>query len=196
MKKHIDLEDFKEIVDQAENGYMIADGEGLILYTNQAYLRAVSQVDIMEGHYMQEYIKSSSLLLSIERKKTVSMVTTSTGIHGKKIAVVTSTPYLDAEGNIYKVITQTRDQTELEMLKSQIKMLEEYIDKNEMQVENRPDFGPGVVVLSDQMRHVMDLANKVIPNFILRSQVQHFFLCSLPRRVREHTKELGVKLKM
>ena len=74
MEWHLKLEDFKEIVDNAENGYMIADGKGLILYTNKAYLRALAQVNIMEGHYMQEYIKSgsikrSSLLLSIKHKK-------------------------------------------------------------------------------------------------------------------------------
>ena len=166
MEWHLKLEDFKEIVDNAENGYMIADGKGLILYTNKAYLRALAQVNNMEGHYMQEYIKSgsikrSSLLLSIKHKKRISMVTTSTGERGNLTAVVSSTPLLDENGEVYKVITQTRDQTELEDLKSQVKMLEEYIGRKDFQDTDKPDYGPGVVVLSSQMRHVMDLANKV-----------------------------------
>ena len=35
MKHDLKLDMFKSLVDYAENGYMIANGEGLILYTNQ-----------------------------------------------------------------------------------------------------------------------------------------------------------------
>lgn len=166
MEYSVDLKTFKDLVDKADNGYMIADGEGRILYTNQAYLRAVSQMKTMVGHYMQEYIdcghiKRSSLLMAIEQKRKVSMITVTRGVNGPKTAYVSSTPYLDEEGEVYRVITQARDQTELEDLKEQVRLLENQIDKNKLQGGDKPDYGPSVVVVSAQMRSVMELAKKI-----------------------------------
>lgn len=167
MEKALELEIFKTLVDNAENGYMIADGKGLILYTNQAYLRAVGNGQVMVGHYMREYIESgdikrSCLLMAIEQKRKTSMITTVKAVDGtKKKVFVSSTPYFDEQGQVRMVVTQSRDQTELAELQDQIRLLEMHLDKNRLQGSNRPDYGPGVVVVSDNMRRVMELASKI-----------------------------------
>lgn len=166
MWESLELQDFKTLVDNAENGYMIADGKGLILYTNRAYLRAVSQIESMVGHYMSEFIengsiKQSCLLMAIEQKRKVSMVTVTHGANGEKTAYVSSTPYLDENGDVYKVITQARDQTELTELKEQVRLLENQMNKSMFLGGDKPDYGPGVVVMSKKMRGVMELADKV-----------------------------------
>lgn len=166
MKHDLKLDMFKSLVDHAENGYMIANGEGLILYTNRAYLRAVAQGREMVGHYMQEYVENgdiarSSLLMAIEEKRKVSIVTETNGVNGRRTAIVTSTPYFDVHGEIDKVVTQSRDQTELEDLRRQIRLLETHLEKNSLQGSDKPDYGADVIVVSRRMRQVMDLASKI-----------------------------------
>ena len=165
MGEKLSLEDFKALVDEADTGYMIADGEGLIQYTNDAYLRAVAgQEELpMVGRYMQEYIdsgsiKRSSMLMAIEQKRKVSLLTV---IRNNKTAYVASTPFFDENGKVYKVITKARDETELEDLKKQVRLLESYVDKKQLEGEGASDYGSDIVVVGQKMRDAMELAKKV-----------------------------------
>jgi len=158
------VEALKMLVDYAEDGYMIMDRKGVVLYHNFAYLRAVSmEMESMIGHNLREYIergdiKRSSALMALEQKKKVSMLTV---IRDNKTAFVTSTPVIGKDGVIEMIMTHARDNTELSDLKKQIRMLDEYAAKLDVEGRNGLDYGSEVVVVSKQMQGVFALADKV-----------------------------------
>lgn len=155
------LEDFKALVDRADDGYMIADADGVYLYTNKAYLQAVGIDRDVVGDRMQDYIDRGdierfSMLMAIEEKKQVSLLST---VRGKQTIYATSKPIFDQDGNITKVFTHVKDVTESENLRKQVRTLEN-LGKG-VQSQEASEYGNGTVVGSRKMQEVFDLANKV-----------------------------------
>lgn len=164
MQMHVVPEDFQYIIEHATDGYMIADGEGKILYTNPAYIRMVSKdQQEMVGHYMQEYIEKgdmdhSSLLTAIDRRKPISIFSV---IRNEFSINAYSIPLFDSVGNIEKVYTRVKDYTELENLKRQITDFEDIMERKELLGDAFYDIGPNIVAVSSQMRQVFALAGRL-----------------------------------
>lgn len=166
-----DRPDFREVCENLYDGIHVTDGEGRILYINEAYTRTtgitskeilgrkVSDVE-QEGRLYQGSVTAQVL----ERKERVNSVAEILKL--KKEVLVTGTPVFDAEGNIKLVVTNTRDFPELKRLERQLLTLTEASKKDreelaflrQRQVGDKQLFCGG-----SSMRTVMELIRTVAP---------------------------------
>jgi TyrR family helix-turn-helix protein/PAS domain S-box-containing protein len=162
------------VLDNASDGYMIADAEGYVLYHNRAYMEVVNGgTEELTGHNMREYIergdiKRSSALMSIEQRKEVRLHTYN-NTYGKSF-FVSSAPLFDGNNNIYRVITHAWESNGASDLKSQIRFWEsdaEGASKNANryppppEVEDHSDYGQGIIVASQKMKDIFSLAKQI-----------------------------------
>lgn len=121
LEKEALLQDgLKEIMEASFDGIMVTDGEGYCIFANSSYTRntGITKEEIV-GHNVKEllnpiWMKDSIALEVIEKKSVVSMEhDTRNGNH----ILVTGTPIFDGEGNITKVVVNTRDLSEINHLK-------------------------------------------------------------------------------
>jgi len=134
-----ELESFKKINQELEaiinssyDGILITDGEGNVLRINQALLRVTSlseenfygkKIDDLfnEGQFFSEPIAK----LARVRKKVVSGIQE---IKTGKEVMVTSTPMLDDNGEIIRIVTNARDMSDLINLQEQLAQQREVSD--------------------------------------------------------------------
>lgn len=165
VENSLKLEVFKTLIDNATDGYMIADGDANILYTNDAYINIVSiEKEIMVGHNIREYIergeiKRSSLLTAIEQRKEISITTV---IREQRVVFVTSTPIFDEKGNISKVLTLAKDYTEYERMKRELKNVEMFLDRAHRFEDTYFEYGKKIIAVSDEIKNVFELARRVL----------------------------------
>lgn len=158
-------EDFRELIDKSTEGYMIASGNGDILYTNEAYEEACAPTgERMLGHNIKEYIergviKRSSLLTAIEQRKKISLSL----IRNDREVIVTSTPIMDKNGNVVKVLTQAKDSTEQESLRKQLDIMAEMMSAANISGNEgyHYEYGPNCIVVSQNMKQVFELAKRI-----------------------------------
>ena len=95
-------------LEKANDGFMVSDGKGKMLYFNEAYAELTNfDKSIVIGSNIREYISSgyisqSSCLRAINEKKLVKMVH---NYPNRTAVIVASKPILDYDGNVEKVIT-------------------------------------------------------------------------------------------
>lgn len=103
--------DFREVCQNLYDGIHITDGEGVILFINDAYTRTTGirpeqvlgrRVSEIEGLLYQGSVTGQVL----ETKQRVNAVATILGL-GKEV-LVTGTPVFDPFGNVKLVVTNTR----------------------------------------------------------------------------------------
>ena len=114
------LVDFREVCENLYDGIHITDGEGTVLFINQAYTRTtgilpaeilgrkVSDIEA-EGRLYRGAVTAKVL----EQRERVNSVATILKLN--KEVLVTGTPVFDAAGNIKLVVTNTRDFPELKL---------------------------------------------------------------------------------
>lgn len=117
---------FKEleaIISSSYDGMFIADGNGVVLRLNNAYeritgIKASEVVNKNMRNLVEEgYYDESVTLLVIERRKTVTINQT---VRKNRKILVTGNPIFDEQGNLFRVVTNVRDITELVNLQSQL----------------------------------------------------------------------------
>ena len=123
-KKFEELEaEVIEILDGVSDGVYITDGDGLTLYMNRSDIQVtgIPQEEVI-GMKMQDIVKSGKLTpsatLAVLESKQKSSVLQHTP-NGKTV-LVTGAPLFDEAGNIRRVISSTRDITELNYLRNRI----------------------------------------------------------------------------
>ncbi len=116
------------IIESSFDGLYITDGLGNTLRVNKATERitGVLEEEVI-GRNMADLVKDkvfsrSGSLLALEKKETVTTeLDTKTG----KTLLVTSTPIFDDDQNIFRVVTNVRDITELNHLKQRLEHMED-----------------------------------------------------------------------
>lgn len=125
-----ELEYFKElnreldaIIDSSFDGLYIADGNGLTLRANKAFERITgvnldqflgkNVVDIEKEGIVSESVSA----LAIKQRKSVTIIQE---MNNGKITLVTGNPIYDEEGNVFRVVCNVRDITELNLLKQKL----------------------------------------------------------------------------
>jgi len=122
--------DFKAVCENLYDAIHIADGEGRILFVNDAYTRTtgIKQEDIL-GRTVAEIEQEGKLYRGsvttrvLETKERVDSVATIFSLN--KEVLVTGIPVFDEDGNIRMVVTNTRDFPELKRLERQLLDMEE-----------------------------------------------------------------------
>lgn len=117
------MREYEAIFEHSYDGLFITDGAGIALRVNAAYERitGISAQEVL-GHNMREliaqkiYDQSVSILVLEQRKRLTIQQT----IKGNKRILVTGTPIFNDAGEIFRVVTNVRDVTELADLHEQL----------------------------------------------------------------------------
>lgn len=118
-KLHTEME---AIFESSHEGLFIADGRANTIRANSAYERVTGlKRDSLLGRNMRDLVRDGvidhSVTLDVLRKR--SSVTIMQSIRGEKQVMVTGTPIFDEDDDIILVVTNVRDITELNQLRSQ-----------------------------------------------------------------------------
>ena len=155
-------EEVDAIIRSSFDGIYVTDGNGKTLMINEAYSRitGINASDVV-GKNMRDLVASgvydrSATLLVMERRETVTL-TQEIKITGKTI-LVTGNPIFDKEGNLFRVVTNVRDITELNLLKQEVKEAQRLSLQYQEQLRKMKVQGcEKYVVNSDKSRDLLDL---------------------------------------
>lgn len=160
------MDEFNAILDSSDDGIHITDGKGITLRFNKSCERidGVKAENII-GRNMEELVRegiySESVALAVIRdKKRVSMLQK---VNGKEI-MATGTPIFK-DGEVYRVVINSRDITELNILKQNLKearlINKEY--QNELQLLSSKEKAAScnIIYNSVAMDNVIDLSLRV-----------------------------------
>lgn len=156
-----DMREWKAILDSTQDAIFIDDMNGNTQWINKAceQLYEIKRDDIL-GRNIDELEKEGIFSPSVAKlvfnnKKQATILHSNKS--GKKI-LTTGTPLLDQHGNIYKIISTSRDITELVSLKNQLEDIQHKLEElKEHQWENIGSF----VVKSQNMRDILNLAKRL-----------------------------------
>lgn len=172
ISKELDLfKDMKNwldaIIDSSYDGLWICDREGKVIRINKASER-ISGVKAEEviGKNMRELIAEGlfdkSVTIEVLKKRT--SVTMIQQIKGQKKILVTGNPIFDEEGEITHVVTNDRDITELDNLRSQLQetqaLVKGYFSKLS-ELEMKGIDISSIIFRSEEMQRVVEMALRV-----------------------------------
>jgi len=115
------------IIDSSFDGLYITDEKGVTLRINQAVQRITG---LLEEEFLNKnmnelvdkgILSRSASLLVMEQKKAVTTTLKTVTNHD---LLVSATPVFDEEGNIFRIVTNVRDISELNMLKQKLEQME------------------------------------------------------------------------
>ncbi|MGI6730942.1 MAG: sigma-54 interaction domain-containing protein [Anaerovoracaceae bacterium] len=164
MKKFLSslsIEDLIPILDSISDAVFIDDAEGFTLWINKAseLLYKINRQEIIGKHvsYLEQkgIFTPSVALMVIEEKKEVNIL--HQNIDGKRI-LTTGIPIFDAKGHISKIITTSRDITELVHLRNELESMQYKL--HGLQAQEK--FVPGnIVANSHAMYNIVQLAMRL-----------------------------------
>lgn len=165
---HMTIKDFKMLFGASYDGILLTDAKGNILMFNKAYvdLSGIPE-DVLKGKNMEQiielgYLKRSVALMVLNEKEPVT-ITHIDLPHGT--CIVTGSPIFDEKGELYRVVTNVRDMTEIYRLREELEKAQEmeeiyyqHLDQN-----INPDLKNEPVAISTAMQEVLGLARKISP---------------------------------
>nr|WP_320147747.1 sigma 54-interacting transcriptional regulator [uncultured Anaeromusa sp.] len=151
----------------SHDGIFISDKEGLGLRWNESYCRITGiHSEYLKGVHPQQlfeqkFISESATLNAIQSRK---VETTMPVLKSGKQVMITSIPVFDQAGDIFRVVANIRDMSELMELKKQIEQVRELSDRYYSEVlhlRNRDVVLKGMTAESPSMKKVIATALKV-----------------------------------
>ncbi|MBS3919545.1 MAG: sigma 54-interacting transcriptional regulator [Deltaproteobacteria bacterium] len=157
------------IIDSSYDGLWICDHQGKVIRINKASERinGVKAEEVI-GRNMRELVAEGlcdkSVTLEVLKKKT--SVTMIQQIKGEKRILVTGNPIVNEKGEITFVVTNDRDITELDDLRSQLQEIQAlakgYISKlSELEMQG-VDI-KSIIFRSEEMKRIIEMALRVAP---------------------------------
>jgi len=157
-------EELNTIIESSFDGIFVTDGQGLVLKVNKAYERITGIVgaDIL-GRAMEELVSEgfydrSVTMQVIEQRKPITITQEVKGI---KVILVTGNPIFNELGEVFRVVTNVRDITELNQLQRRLEVVHSLSDQYRKELEalrlqlvGQDD----IVVRSRKMQEVFELA--------------------------------------
>ncbi len=164
-ESHKKIEETRAILESSFDGILITDGEGKVLMINKAYERLTGlKPEEMIGNNMRDllnpvYMPTSVALLVLEEKKSVTIPHMT---RNERSITVTGNPVFNEQGEIYRVITNVRDITELNGLRQEL-LRAQAMEKVYSQLEAARAIGKGegYIAISKGMKSVFATASKV-----------------------------------
>lgn len=161
--------DFKELCNHLYDAIHITDGQGKILFVNEAYIRTTGIFpEQVVGKYVSDIEESGTLYkgavtpLVIQKKERVSGITRFYPLD--KEILSTGSPVFDKNGNLKFVVTNVRDMIGLEEMKQKLALLTEEANKDKQELEylRKHHVNPGdIVSRSKRMNEVLKLVRIV-----------------------------------
>jgi len=165
--KHL-FRESETIINSSYDGIFITDGNGVVLRLNNTYERITGiQTNEVVGKTMRQLIREgvfdhSATLEVIEKKHSITIVQTIKRTN--KQILVTGNPVFDEEGDLFRVVTNVRDITELNSLQSQLHKTKELTLKYEAELNHLRSLqikDTGIISSSELMARAIQLAMKV-----------------------------------
>lgn len=159
--------ELEAIISSSYDGMFITDGTGVVLRVNDAYERITGiQAREILGKNMKNlisegYYDESVTLLVIEKRTTITINQTVKGDH--KI-LVTGNPIFDEQGELFRVVTNVRDITELSDLQNELIQTQEQTLKYQAELSHLRALqiqDKDLIYRSSKMLEIIDLAVKV-----------------------------------
>lgn len=159
------FDDIQAAFESSFDGILITDGQGKVLALNKAYVRLTGLEEAemlgtnMREHLNPVYMPQSGALLALEQKKSVTIPHMT---RNNRSITVTSNPVFNENGEIYRVITNVRDITELISLRQEL-LRAQAMERAYSQLEGSKNLGKdkGYVAISAGMKSVFATASKV-----------------------------------
>lgn len=159
------VEEFHAVLESSFDGILITDGSGKVLMVNQAYERLTGlRAEEMMGKNMSDllnpiYMPNSVALMVLQERKSVTLPHVTR--NGRSITV-TGNPVFNKQGEIYRVITNVRDITELNNLRQEL-LRAQAMEKVYLQLESatQQSKSGAYIAISEGMKTVFALAAKV-----------------------------------
>ena len=159
----MDFEEFMTILDYTQDAIIIDDKNGNTQWINKAgeKLYHVKRDDIIGKNI--DYLEKAGIFspsvakLAIEKKENISILHSNK--EGKRI-LTTGSPIFDKNGELQKIITTSRDITELIHLKNQLEDMQNKLDELQEKNKNPENIG-NIVIKSPIMREVVTLAKRL-----------------------------------
>lgn len=153
------------IIDSSYDGLHIADGNGVTLRVNNAFLQntGFDSNDIVGKNMLdaekEGLVSCSATRLVLESKEpvTITQQTPNGNTH-----LTTSIPVFDDNGNIYRIVSNVRDITELETLKQKLEEVESLRQHYEMQLRTlRLSGSDKIIFKSEKMKKLLEMVIKL-----------------------------------
>ncbi len=116
-------QELNTVIEHSADGFIVADKDGNIVKANRASynILGIKENNVIGRHvnWLKEkgYNTESVIMKVLQKKKPASLVKK---LHTGKEILSTGTPIFDEDGNIYRVISNLRDLTELNKLSSEL----------------------------------------------------------------------------
>ena len=159
--------ELEAIFDSSYDEIFVTDGEGYTLRVNKAGERfyGISAEEIVGKHVSvlekQGFFSPSVTPQVIKDRKRVTSVQTTK--RGQKV-IVTANPVFDENGNIIRIVTNSRDITELSDLRKRLEETEKLMDNYRSEIAKLSKERiktADIVSKSSTMQHILNLAQKV-----------------------------------
>jgi len=165
---HMTIKDFEMLFGASYDGILLTDANGNILLFNKAYVDISGiPAEVLIGKNMEQiielgYLKKSVALMVLKEKKPVT-ITHIDLPHGT--CIVTGSPIFNEKGELYRVVTNVRDMTEIYRLREELEKAQEMeeIYYQHLDKEKNPDLKNEPVAISAAMKEVLGLARKISP---------------------------------
>lgn len=160
----ISVEMVKKALNQADDGIMMLDKNGIVIYTNEAYLRMTQPVTGgMVGHRLQEYVdmgqvRQAAALIALEEDR---KVITTTVIRDEMPILVSCSPVHNEDGELECILTITKDQTDFVAVQEEIANCQRQMRQLERAIQISTSFDSNIVAASPEMKKVLELANHI-----------------------------------
>jgi len=159
--------DWEEIIDNIYTDVIVTDSKGIVIYANASvgYWLNMKKEDIIDRSVIEmekEKIIYPSIVkkvLKTGKKQTLIQQTKS----GKKLLVIGNIIF-DENQMIRYIVTYSQDVTELEKLKTYIRMVEGEMQsiKNELrELQSKQSSVPNIIVKSEKMKNVINIIDRV-----------------------------------
>ncbi|WP_378956582.1 sigma-54 interaction domain-containing protein [Pelosinus sp. sgz500959] len=159
--------ELEAIISSSYDGMFITDGEGVVLRVNSAYERITGiKVNEVLGRNVkilveEGYYDESVTVLVMEKLETITINQT---IKKNRKILVTGNPIFDELGNLFRVVTNVRDITELADLQSKLLKTKEQTLKYKAELSHLRSLhiqDKEMISRSSKMAQVVELAMKI-----------------------------------
>lgn len=166
--KH-DNRELEAIFESSHDGIVVADGKGVLLRISNSYSRITGiPKEALIGKHVDDMVAEGSVTpsgtaLALRTRKSVTLTQT---FRGGRTSVVTSTPIMDDNGEIVRVVTNVRDMTEIQKLRDELAESRKKLDRYSRLVENLTQVQgaeDGMVFRSSRMEALRERALKFAP---------------------------------
>ncbi|HHV79766.1 MAG TPA: sigma 54-interacting transcriptional regulator [Firmicutes bacterium] len=155
------------IMESSFDGMYICDGQGKFIKVNQSFERVTGiPRENLLGTYAPDMVKNGILdksvtALVLKTRKRTTITQHLFGPNGVRECMVTSTPALDADGNIKYIVANIRDMTELIKLRDDYARSQEVVQRYSREISRLRESSGYIVAKSPQMERVVSEAAQV-----------------------------------